>query len=336
MLVSFIVVVFNEAKALPTVKAAFDQLRIPPGVSIETIAIDGGSRDDSIAVARASGFTKVVEMPGANIPVCRNAGLRAAAGDWIAFVDGDCLLDPDWLLHAARLLERHDRLVLGWPASPPKPGTWVQRAWHAHWMNKNPALEMDQGEQVLKREGFRMLTTRNMIFHRAVADVIGGFDEALSTGEDTDFVFRASMAGIPAWGMPALKSVHLGEPDTLRKFYKQQVWHANRKAYAAIMEKSGMKSGGNAPLFTVVFLAAMLLAAVTAMLGFLHPVSWLGLLPLPLLLLILSLRTCLRARQPSLLIPLAVLYGAYGMARSLDLIGLSPHKPSWKDSSRGR
>lgn len=332
MLVSLMVVVFNEAKALPLVKAAFDRLRLPPNMTIETIAIDGGSRDDSVSVARAVGFTKVIEMPGANIPVCRNAGLRAASGEWIAFVDGDCILDPDWLEHAARLLTRHHELILGWPASPPSPGTWVQQAWHIHWMNKNPALETAEGEQVLKREGFRMITTRNMIFHRGVADRIGGFDEALSTGEDTDFVFRATMAGIAAWGLPALKSVHLGEPDTLKKFYKQQLWHANRRAYKAIMQKSGMKSGGNAPKFAALFLATAVIFAVSIVLGFLQPLFWLGLLPLPGLLLTLSARTCQRAKRFDLLLSLALLYGAYGLARSLDLIGLSPHKPSWKAS----
>ncbi|MGA1531015.1 MAG: glycosyltransferase [Kiritimatiellia bacterium] len=330
MLISIVVVVFNEAKALPAVCEGFRNLRLPEGAALETIAIDGGSRDNSVDVARACGFTKVVEMPGANIPVCRNAGLAAATGDWLAFVDGDCVLDPDWMLHAARLLQAHPQLILGWPAAPPSPGTWVQRAWHAHWMNKNPALEEDAGEQVVKREGFRMITTRNMILHRTVADRIGGFDENLSTGEDTDFVFRASMAGIPTWGLPALKSVHLGEPDTLRKFFRQQIWHANRIAYKTIMEKSGMKAGGNAPLFTMLFFTTLLLA-IAGLLGIaLHPFSALALLPLPGLLLLLAGRTSLRARKPGLLFPLAVLYGAYGIARVIDLVGLSPHKKNWK------
>lgn len=333
MLVSFIVVTFNEAKALPLVKAAFDRLVLPQDVTIETIAIDGGSRDGSPDLARSLGFTKVVELPGANIPVCRNAGINAAAGEWIAFVDGDCILDPDWLIHAARLLEKNPELILGWPASPPEPGTWVQEAWHAHWMHKNPALELVDGESVLKREGFRMITTRNMIFHKTIANKIGGFDETLSTGEDTDFVFRATMAGLPAWGLPALKSIHLGEPDTLKKFYKQQVWHANRKAYKAIMEKSGMKSGGNAPMFTVIYLASGLVSLASMPMGLFHPAFWIGISALPALLLALSARTCIRARRPGMLVPLAILYGAYGLARSRDLIGLSPHKPSWKSNN---
>jgi len=334
MLVSFIVVVFNEAKSIPLVKAAFDHLTLPDGVSVETIAIDGGSRDQSVETAKSCGFTKVIELPGANIPVCRNAGIKAAAGEWIAFVDGDCILDPDWLAHAARLLNLHPRIILGWPASPPTPGTWVQEAWHAHWMNKNPAMENDAGEMVVKRGGFRLITTRNMILQRSVADQVGGFDETLSTGEDTDFVFRATMAGIPAWGLPALKSVHLGEPDTLRKFYRQQVWHANRLAYKTIMEKSGMKSGGNAPLFTALFLGGLLLAAAAVPAGFFHSALWLGLAPLPLLLLALSLITCKRAGKPKLLIPLMVLYAAYGLARSVDLVGMSPHKASWKQKKQ--
>lgn len=330
MLVSFIAVVFNEAKSIGKVHDSLQGLKLPPGTEIETIAIDGGSSDNSVEVANASGFDRVVELPGANIPVCRNAGIREAKGDWIAFVDGDCLLDDQWLIHASRLLTKTSPLILGWPATPPHPGTWVQEAWYVHWMNKNPALESEEGELVLKNEGFRMITTRNMIFHREVADKIGGFNEALSTGEDTDFVFRATMSGITTWGLPALTSTHLGEPDTLRKFYRQQVWHANRKAYKAIMENSGMKSGGNAPLFTALFLVAFILFIAAVLLSFTHPAFCIGLLPLPGLLLALSARTCVRANRPGLLFPLAVLYGAYGFARSIDLVGLSPHKPSWK------
>jgi len=330
MLVSFIVVTFNEAHAIPRVKEAFDLLRLPEGVTTESIVVDGGSRDASVAVARSAGFTRVIELPGANIPTCRNAGIRSALGEWIAFVDGDCLLDSEWLLHAARLLKGRDELILGWPASPPTPGTWVQRAWLVHWMNKNPAMDHENGEAVVKHQGFRMITTRNMIMHKRVADRVGGFDESLSTGEDTDFVFRASMANIPAWGLPAMKSVHLGEPDTLKKFFRQQVWHANRKAYATILRKSGMKAGGNAPLFTALFFVTCLLALICLPLCYLHPIYSIGLLPLPLLLITLATRTGIRGKVPTVIPALVVLYGAYGIARCIDLLGFSHRKTNWK------
>ena len=330
MRTSIIVVAFNEAAALPRMKQAVDGLHLPAGMTLETILIDGGSRDGTVALAHQLKFTRVVELPQANIPVCRNAGLKVAQGDWIAFIDADCVLAPGWLNHAATLLQEHKQLILGWPASPPSPGTWVQEAWHIHWMNKNPALDSDHGERVVKQGGFRMITTRNLIMHRAVADAVGGFDESLATGEDTDFVFRASTQGIPAWGLPSLSSVHLGEPSTLRQFYRQQVWHANRRAYKTIVARSGMKEGGNAPLFTAMFIATALVSLSGLIAGWFNPLLGVAIFALPALLLLLATRTCLRAKRPAWIGPLAILYGAYGLARSLDLIGLSPHKPSWK------
>lgn len=330
MLVSFIVVTFNEAKALPLVHRAIRALRLPEGFDIETVAVDGGSRDGTPAVARQCGFTTVIELPGASIPACRNAGMHHAKGGWLAFVDADCVLEEHWLTHAASLLFAHPKLILGWPASPPEPGTWVQRAWHAHWMTKNPKLEKEQGELVVKSGGFRMITTRNMIMPRSVAEDVGGFDEALSTGEDTDYVFRATMSGIPAWGLPSLKSVHLGEPDTLKKFFRQQLWHANRKAYKTIMARSGMKAGGNAPMFTALFLVLLVMAVAGLAASVWHPLFLTGVAPLIVLLSLIAARTCWRSRDPRLFLPLAVLYGAYGLARAIDLCGLAPHKPSWK------
>jgi GT2 family glycosyltransferase len=335
MRTSFIVVSFNEAKTLSRVKQALDALDRPRDMAVETILVDGGSSDATVQMARESGFTRILELPGANIPVCRNAGLAEARGDWIAFIDADCVLAPTWLMHAAKLLQTHDRLILGWPASPPSPGTWVQEAWHIHWMNKNRAMETDAGEKVVKQDGFRMITTRNMIFHREVAEAVGGFDEQLATGEDTDFVFRAATQDIPTWGLPSLFSVHLGEPSSLKKFYRQQVWHANRRAYRTILARSGMTTGGNAPLFTAVFLGATVLSIASAAARVLNPLLGVGVFALPLLLLALAGRTAVRAGRPLLMGPLAILYGAYGLARSLDLLGLSPHKPSWK-TDRGK
>lgn len=330
MLTSFIVVSFNEAKTLSRVKQALDALDRPRGMEVETILVDGGSRDATVQMARETGFTRILELPGANIPVCRNAGLAEARGDWIAFIDADCVLAPSWLVHAAKLLQAYDRLILGWPASPPSPGTWVQEAWHVHWMNKNLAHETEAGEHVVKQGGFRMITTRNLIMHREVAEIVGGFDETLATGEDTDFVFRASTQGIATWGLPTLSSVHLGEPSNLKKFFRQQLWHANRRAYRTIVARTGMKEGGNAPLFTGLFLlgGAVSLAGIPA--GLVNPLFGVAVFTLPLFLLAVAGRTALRANRPLLIGPLAVLYGAYGLARALDLLGLSPHKPSWK------
>ena len=49
---SIMVVVLNEAQHVAGLKAALDHLHLPEGWSLETILIDGGSRDGTVAAAR--------------------------------------------------------------------------------------------------------------------------------------------------------------------------------------------------------------------------------------------------------------------------------------------
>lgn len=331
-LLSIIAVAFNEERWIARLQTAVNALKRPADLRIETILIDGGSRDGTVRVAKEAGFNKIEVLPGASIPICRNAGLRVAEGDWIAYLDADCEPAPDWLGNAAYFLEREPRAILGWPAQPPEPMTWVQAAWTFHWAQKNPHREERYGRNVIAREGFRLVTTRNMLLHRVVADQLHGFNEELTTGEDTDFGFRADRAGIPVWGIPELRVAHHGEPATLRAWFKQQLWHANRKSYRHIAELSGGKVGGNAPRFTALYVttAGLALAGFIAALVLRNCIfvilalPWLGLIVGPALLL------CTRARQWRPFPALCLLYAAYGLARSIDLLGLHRAKPSWK------
>lgn len=327
-------VALNEARHVARLQASVDRLKRPAGVEIETLLVDGGSRDGTAEAARAAGFSKVVELPGANIPICRNRAVREASGDWLAFVDADCELADDWLEQAAPFLRATPKIVLAWPARAPEPMTWVQAAWLYHWMNKNRQMQDWGGHRVVKEEGFRLATTRNMVMHRAVCDEIGGFNEELSTGEDTDFAFRAYMAGIPVLGVPDLRVFHHGEPATIAQFYRQQIWHANRKSYQHIVKASGGRVGGNAPLFSMLFLGGVLLAALGLLAAVLlgHPAPLLALFPLAGLVsgpaFLISRRGGSFAHFPAL----CAIYFVYGWARSLDLLGLARTKTSWKKS----
>lgn len=328
-LLSIVVVALNEAAHLPRLATSIRALRRLEGWSVETILIDGGSSDGTTTTAREAGFDRITELPGASIPVCRNRGVREARGAWIAFIDADCELAPDWLTTACPHLQDEQPVLIGWPVLPPDPATWVQSAWYAHWQHKNSARQ-GAGTKPVAREAFRLITTRNMIFARTIFDQLHGFDENLSTGEDTDFVFRASQAGLSVLAVPGLHVVHWGEPATLGRFFRQQLWHANRKSYGKIARSSGGRVGANAPLFTLAFASATLLAVAGLAGALVCPYALTLLAPLIAILLLPAAMISARAGKLTLIPQLMLLYAAYGAARSLDLAGFGRSKQSWK------
>lgn len=327
---SIVVVALNEVQGIRPLMASICKLAKPPSLSVETVLVDGGSTDGTVREAREAGFDKVLELPGANIPACRNRGSAEASGQWLAYVDADCEVAEDWLEKALPLLRQSGEIVLGWPAEPPDPPTWVQAAWKIHWTRKNPCTEIINGQPIVRHDGFRLVTTRNMLLSRAVFEKTGGFDEALATGEDTDLVLRAYLQGIPVIGVPSLRVIHRGEPATLGAFFRQQVWHANRRSYRNIVKKTGARVGGNAPVYTAAFAAAMALFAAGIVLEFAGKLGWPLLLPLPAVVVLPALLIANRARNWKAVLPLSVLYAAYGLARTMDLAGFARAKKSWK------
>ena len=67
----------------------------------ELLLVDDGSTDDSLAVMRrvAADVPRctVIEQPNRGVAAARNAGLDAARGAWVCFIDPDDVVDDDYL-----------------------------------------------------------------------------------------------------------------------------------------------------------------------------------------------------------------------------------------------
>ena len=61
----------------------------------EIIVVDGGSVDDTVAVARSLGARVIMAPPGRGMQLQR--GASAAAGEWLLFLHADTRLADDWL-----------------------------------------------------------------------------------------------------------------------------------------------------------------------------------------------------------------------------------------------
>jgi rSAM/selenodomain-associated transferase 2 len=67
---------------------------VVPALNAEIVVVDGGSRDDSVAIAEAAGARVVFAPKGRGVQLA--AGGEAARGDWLLFLHADTLLASSW------------------------------------------------------------------------------------------------------------------------------------------------------------------------------------------------------------------------------------------------
>ncbi len=74
------------------------------GIVQEAILVDGGSTDDTRAIAEAAGTHLVVAPAGRGSQL--EAGASHAKGDWLLFLHADTVLEPGWAEEAQSFMER--------------------------------------------------------------------------------------------------------------------------------------------------------------------------------------------------------------------------------------
>lgn len=106
--VSFVVPARNEAEGIG---ACVDCLqRQDLDVPFEVVVVDNGSSDDTAVIARAHG-ARVVSEPRAGLANARQAGLDAARGEYLVYVDADTHLPARWTQDALRIFAADADLV---------------------------------------------------------------------------------------------------------------------------------------------------------------------------------------------------------------------------------
>jgi glycosyltransferase involved in cell wall biosynthesis len=127
----------DEAAALPWVLG-----RMPAGY--RAIVVDNGSTDGSAEIAARAGATVVAE-PRRGFGAACDAGLRAATGEIVCFMDADASLDPAELPAVVGALAAAD-LALG-RRRPTSRGAWpvharLGNAVLAHTLNRRAATRL--------------------------------------------------------------------------------------------------------------------------------------------------------------------------------------------------
>jgi len=167
------------------------------------VYVDSGSTDDSVAAARARGV-EVVELD-ASTPFtaarARNAGVAALRGpqgelpEFLQFIDGDCVLEPDWLSHAVPVMRADARLgvVTGWRREIHPEASLYNAMCDHEWHRPAGPIVACGGDMLVRAAAF---------------DKVGGFNEEVIAAEDDEFCLRLRKAGYTLLRIPRAMTRH--------------------------------------------------------------------------------------------------------------------------------
>jgi glycosyltransferase involved in cell wall biosynthesis len=157
-----------------------------PSDRYEIVVVDNGSRDGTLAVLAGFGDAIVlVSEKRRGRSAARNAGIRRARGQILAFTDADCTVDPDWLHELVEPLDDPGVGIAG--------GRILARA------GANDAELF--GETIHDARASILywpppyVTTGNWASPRTVLEHVGLFDEGLRRCEDVELSYRIGKAG---------------------------------------------------------------------------------------------------------------------------------------------
>jgi glycosyltransferase involved in cell wall biosynthesis len=155
----------------------------------EVVVVNDGSPDDTAEVAAALGSSILyLEQENRGLPGARNTGIRAAHGEYVAFLDSDDLLLPESLSTRAAFLAAH-------------PDTALVCS-DARFFDESGSLGLlsDRASRPAHPANFRWETVEfcalpsTVMARRSSLDRVGLFDEELRTGgEDWPLWVRMSL-----------------------------------------------------------------------------------------------------------------------------------------------
>jgi glycosyltransferase involved in cell wall biosynthesis len=185
--ISIVIPALNEEKFLPNLLLSLTR---QTNMDFEVVVVDGSSKDATREVAQSFSSKlpklKVIVSEKAGISLQRNIGEKAAGGEWLIFIDADSTVLPYFI-------ERID-----WFINDQKPMFFTT------WLRPDSELPFDalftlvvnsvvEGSVVVHRS---LAPGPLTIVRRDVFELVDGYDETVTFGEDYDITQRIGAHGI--------------------------------------------------------------------------------------------------------------------------------------------
>ncbi len=280
-MVSIVIPAYNAEK---TIRSLLDSLMVLDYPEYEIIVVNDGSVDATKEIVERYSV-RLIDQEHSGASAARDAGLRAARGEIVAYVDSDVKVDCDWLRN----------LILPFKESGVAATTgqtiFLRNDKCTSWVR---SLDIER-RNARRGEYTRLANGPNSAFRRDVLLEVGGFDPRWYHAEDTEVSYRIWQKGYRIrYVLEAI--VHHAPEDDWRDFIRKR--YRDARAFVRILSKYPTPALLKDDFVTLgmkiqppVFLAMLVLAALAAALFTtpLRPYVLIGLVGLVLLAIALNL-----------------------------------------------
>ncbi|MFC1512723.1 glycosyltransferase [bacterium] len=217
--ISVILAVKNEEKHI---KQSIDSLLAQDYPNYEIIVVDNYSTDRTYELLKEYKDRIIIlknEIPGPS--ASRNMAVSSAKGEYIAFTDGDCITEPDWLKELYNGFDNNDNTAgVGGIQKSPDNETYFGRlvqdflkvcGFVSDYV-KSPSIKH-------KIKNTNHNPSCNVMYKKEIFNDAGLFNESLWPGEDVELDYKIRKKGHILKFNPKAIVYHY-RPDTFYKFLK--------------------------------------------------------------------------------------------------------------------
>jgi len=228
---------------------------------IEVIVIDDGSEnscEDEIEPFKKQLDLKYVYQENQGPGPARNNGAKMASGEYLVFLDSDCVLPSDYLKKTIEHLDRQPFDCFGGPDKAHKFFTPIQKAISYSMTSLFTTGGIRGGNKKMDKFYPRSF---NLGVRKSVFDQINGFCD-MRYGEDVDFSMRVVENGYTV-GLIDDTFVYHKRRNTFKSFFKQVYSSGTARIELASRHKGAMKLVHILPALFVIGIPISIILGIT-------------------------------------------------------------------------
>jgi cellulose synthase/poly-beta-1,6-N-acetylglucosamine synthase-like glycosyltransferase len=303
---SIIIPALNEEKYVNACLTSIKDLEYSKDL-YEIIMVDNGSEDRTVEIAKRCGAQILSKLEG-SIGSLRNFGVKHARGDILGFVDADCQVPRKWLKTGLNHFKNNEVAAVGCRLRHDE-STWVAKGWSLIHSEKIEEGEVD------------WIPSGSMLVSKTCFEKVNGFSEELMTSEDVDLCIKLRSIGYKIISEPKISAIHLDPPKTLLKFFNKELWHGQEMLRTNINQNLKLSRALAYGIFYSICMICVAFGILLSLIFKSNVVLFFSLFLFFLAPFILAIKTALINKSYKSIIGLILIYMAYGLARSVCLLG---------------